>query len=48
MNRAIEVTIQGTVATAPVLTRQEGKKPYCLAAGLTTTPYGLPPRLGET
>ena len=29
MNRAIEVTIQGTVATAPVLTRQEGKKPYC-------------------
>lgn len=29
MNRAIEVTVQGTVATAPVLTRQEGKKPYC-------------------
>ena len=26
MNRAIEVTVQGTVATAPVLTRQEGKK----------------------
>ena len=29
MNRAIEITVQGTVATAPVLTRQEGKKPYC-------------------
>ena len=29
MNRAIEVTVQGTVATPPVLTRQEGKKPYC-------------------
>ena len=29
MNRAIEVTVQGTVATAPVLTRQAGKKPYC-------------------
>lgn len=29
MNRAIEVTVQGTVATALVLTRQEGKKPYC-------------------
>ena len=29
MNRAIEVTVQGTVATAPVLTRQEGKKSYC-------------------
>jgi len=29
MNRAIEVTVQGTVATAPVLTRQEGKNPYC-------------------
>lgn len=29
MNCAIEVTVQGTVATAPVLTRQEGKKPYC-------------------
>ena len=29
MNRAIEVTVQGTVATAPVLTRQEGKKTYC-------------------
>ena len=29
MNRAIEVTVQVTVATAPVLTRQEGKKPYC-------------------
>ena len=29
MNHAIEITVQGTVATAPVLTRQEGKKPYC-------------------
>ena len=29
MNRALEITVQGTVATAPVLTRQEGKKPYC-------------------
>jgi len=32
MNRAIEITVQGTVATAPVLTRQEGKNPTVASA----------------